>query len=602
MAKKIGIENFRVFKEYTEFELRPITLLTGPNNSGKSSLTKLLLLLQAGLKDLNFEEGHHNLETFENSLNWNTENDLLSISFESTLPFLSEDYHTKIEYKNAKIKSIQISAKDDNLFELIYSKEVFSDGTSSTVGYVQKVSLNIEHLIEIIYSKRIKVQSIYSTISKASGEDLNIRQQHEVFNSLGDSDFSRIKEDKNTIMPSSLETIIKNNIKHPYDNEIIIDCRNYTLDKEIDSLEKDYMLYEIEFTTDFPLPLNNFDFRKVQKEAFDKMLFSFNFGSFIDYDDPKAVLNSIIGDINKKAKQLISKQVKAFYNTDQFIIKEKPLAQLIFSEKYFEPTYDDFIGNPLNKTFQEGTYFETSLFDLFRNISLEIQDYIPTIHYISPQRGNQKRILMNNSENDIDKIIVEYSKLSDQKIEFLEKVFNALGIEGELNIDRHENYISVVSLINEEKKVTLADLGYGYSQIIPIILKIIIVMDSNSREKTLIIEEPEANLHPNLQSKLANIFTLSQEYFPKLNFIIETHSEYLIRKLQYLTANKKLNTDQSIIYYFNSDKYVTPQEPKVKKIEITKTGNLTDTFGLGFYDESVRLQFDLMKINQEQNN
>ena len=68
MIKKIGVENFRVFKEYTEFELRPITLLTGPNNSGKSSFTKLLLLLQNGLEHLNFKSGYHNLENFENVL------------------------------------------------------------------------------------------------------------------------------------------------------------------------------------------------------------------------------------------------------------------------------------------------------------------------------------------------------------------------------------------------------------------------------------------------------------------------------------------------------------------------------------------------------
>jgi len=46
MIKKIGIENFRVFKDYTEFKLAPITVLTGPNNSGKSSLIKLLSLLK----------------------------------------------------------------------------------------------------------------------------------------------------------------------------------------------------------------------------------------------------------------------------------------------------------------------------------------------------------------------------------------------------------------------------------------------------------------------------------------------------------------------------------------------------------------------------
>jgi len=51
--KGFGLENFRVFKDYTWFDFAPITILTGPNSSGKSSLNKALLLL----KD-NFEKGN----------------------------------------------------------------------------------------------------------------------------------------------------------------------------------------------------------------------------------------------------------------------------------------------------------------------------------------------------------------------------------------------------------------------------------------------------------------------------------------------------------------------------------------------------------------
>jgi AAA15 family ATPase/GTPase len=35
--KGFGLENFRVFKDYTWFDFAPITILTGPNNSDKSS-------------------------------------------------------------------------------------------------------------------------------------------------------------------------------------------------------------------------------------------------------------------------------------------------------------------------------------------------------------------------------------------------------------------------------------------------------------------------------------------------------------------------------------------------------------------------------------
>jgi len=41
MISKIGIENMRVLDEMQEFELKPITILTGANNSGKSIMSML---------------------------------------------------------------------------------------------------------------------------------------------------------------------------------------------------------------------------------------------------------------------------------------------------------------------------------------------------------------------------------------------------------------------------------------------------------------------------------------------------------------------------------------------------------------------------------
>src|SRR5699024_5642001 len=148
------------------------------------------------------------------------------------------------------------------------------------------------------------------------------------------------------------------------------------------------------------------------------------------------------------------------------------------------------------------------------------------------------------------------------------------------------------------RKINLADYGFGYSQLIPIILEVYNLMGQGNSKICLIIEEPEANLHPALQAKLADILAIIVEYNPKWKLVIETHSEYLIRKLQYLVAKKELDKKDCIIHYFNSDENVTEHEPKVKPIEINPEGNLTDNFGPGFYDEATRLQFELMKLNR----
>ena len=50
MISKIGLKNIRVFQNLVEFELKPLTIYTGPNNSGKSTIQKILMLLSSGLE------------------------------------------------------------------------------------------------------------------------------------------------------------------------------------------------------------------------------------------------------------------------------------------------------------------------------------------------------------------------------------------------------------------------------------------------------------------------------------------------------------------------------------------------------------------------
>jgi AAA15 family ATPase/GTPase len=95
MIKKIGIENFRVFKEYTEFNLAPITVLTGTNNSGKSSFTKFLDLLSSNLNKpsgfsvLDFIKGNHQLGEFSNIINWDSNSGKLSFELDFPLSYFS---------------------------------------------------------------------------------------------------------------------------------------------------------------------------------------------------------------------------------------------------------------------------------------------------------------------------------------------------------------------------------------------------------------------------------------------------------------------------------------------------------------------------------
>jgi predicted ATPase len=596
MIKKIGIQNFRVFKEFTEFEIKPITLLVGPNNAGKSSFTKLLLLLKNGITKLNFEDGLHNLESFDKVLNCDANSKFLKVRYENRLEFLNDNFYVDVIYSANEMSAINISNGNENLLN-------FCIGTYEGFDVpLYILNLNINFFISLIYND---LTTSFSKISDNRTFLLTVPVD-------GESGRSEEVEFTNYEGDLSIENyveIFKNNKPtngNEFDEYII---GSVVLKHEFKKLKKDYLLYDLFIKG-----------KNVTADYSDKIIELQTLGfskNPIDIQSLNVSLNASLLYVNEMVKGKIISYFSKLLNQEDFEIKETRLGKLVFTEKLFNPT-DSFGLDPEVKVIN----YQKTLIQQFGNFSNGLGDDFSGIEYLSANRGRQKRTLNNYSENDIDKIVLDFFNKSDQNMSYIEKMFHILEIPGTLKVERIENVISVVYLIVNGKKIALADVGFGYSQLIPIILKIadIITTDykydlegnkvftdfrmiaPNKESKILIIEEPEANLHPSLQSKLADMLVTTNNHFPELNFIIETHSEYMIRKLQYLTAKNKIDPSKSIIYYFNADKYVSAKEPKVKAIEITSNGNLTDTFGPGFYDETTRLQFELMKLNQEQSN
>ena len=163
-----------------------------------------------------------------------------------------------------------------------------------------------------------------------------------------------------------------------------------------------------------------------------------------------------------------------------------------------------------------------------------------------------------------------------------------------------------VYLEKGDKKMLLADEGYGITQLISILLQIELIIKTNKHydemndkfydlKHVICIEEPEVHLHPQYQSWLADMFV---EAYQKHNthFIIETHSEYLIRKLQVLVADKEnaiTSNDVSLNYVEKNEEGVSYN----RQIRIQNNGRLDGSFGEGFYDEAGGLSRQLFMLN-----
>jgi len=207
-------------------------------------------------------------------------------------------------------------------------------------------------------------------------------------------------------------------------------------------------------------------------------------------------------------------------------------------------------------------------------------------------------ISRNNEDNFIDKDILATTKKINKWLEIF-------GMGNSFELDTNNPYGRITPIIVKNgHKQTLPELGYGYSQLLPIILVTAIYnpsLISNPQEDIrLFISEPEIHLHPNLQSKLGDLFL---DYIEdKGNLVIETHSEYLIRKIQYLVALGKLKPEQVAIYYFKDPNIEDKGKDRISRIHIREDGSLSDDFGPGFFDEATNIKFDLLRLKNTKNN
>jgi predicted ATPase len=86
-------------------------------------------------------------------------------------------------------------------------------------------------------------------------------------------------------------------------------------------------------------------------------------------------------------------------------------------------------------------------------------------------------------------------------------------------------YLNLNSSPTSKTRVSIADVGFGVSQIFPIILEGLRMSD----RKTLLLEQPEIHLHPNLQMQLADYFITLAKSGKKV--MVETHSDHIINRL-----------------------------------------------------------------------
>jgi|ERR1700757_2734839 len=231
----------------------------------------------------------------------------------------------------------------------------------------------------------------------------------------------------------------------------------------------------------------------------------------------------------------------------------------------------------------------------FLEFNLEKVNFSNPLHS-SPARFFYSRDISKNQYKNINiETLVSFfsddSKSAEEKKRMMLGINEAVlffGLADEIKIE-HDNNMSVFQVKVKIKDLwsNITDVGYGVSLQIPIILQAI--LSEINEGEIILIEQPETHLHPKLQ---ANFIDTLLKIGKRNTYFIETHSEYIVRKLQSIIKSKAhdITHEDITIHYFKRGN----NGFEISEHLIDEFGKLTPNIPSGFFDSSYLLAKELL--------
>ncbi|MYA72967.1 DUF3696 domain-containing protein, partial [Candidatus Poribacteria bacterium] len=204
-----------------------------------------------------------------------------------------------------------------------------------------------------------------------------------------------------------------------------------------------------------------------------------------------------------------------------------------------------------------------------------------TIDALLSARVDKRTILRGKEEIPIEDRISEWLREMDLAHSF---ILERTGPPSEKNYDVR------IQKREHGTKVTLADIGYGLSQFLPVL----VLCYYAPAGSTLILEQPDIHLHPKVQSQLADLL-IEVVTERKLQILVESHSEHLLTRFQRRVAEKQISQDDTALYFCRNNHGFSTIEP----LEVNEFGEIKN-WPENFFGDVMGDMFAMTDVQSEQ--
>ncbi len=532
MLTKLKINNFKPFGEIAGVRLAPITLVYGPNSAGKSSIIQSLLMLSQTI-----HRGSH-----ESSI---AKNDLITRG-----AFIDLGNFKSVIHQHDISKQLSIECEFDQLARNTINRRNYLEFNEAARNLIDNVSPSI--MLRFGASEPLTT----NTVAQLAFFGFKVHSKYNVETCF------------------EFEKVTRNNSNESGKNSLSNDSKNEPLDDDI--LIRHDGIFKL---TDSWSP------------AFGEML-----------------LEGIPGYVSGSPQR-----------SNLAVPNESPLGMILESLKALRTERQRVPWGsavlPSSVVRNEGNAGEIVL-SIFSQILLKydvtLRNEFSNLSYLGPLRTHPARYYVMNGvpgntvgaagEFTVQQLFHD-SQVNASRTTLIDQLnhycaefeipyrFDVSSVDNEITGD-----LIVLSLTDLRTNVIVspADVGFGIGQLVPILIEGILIKKAARRSsrpavRLICVEQPEIHLHPRLQAKMADFFIDTTVHNKSDNsvgaqWILETHSEALMLRLQRRIREKKISSQDVCVLYVES---CGADGSKIKELRLDEDGEFIDVWPDGFFVESL---------------